>query len=234
TWRARHAVSLAPDIRVISSPATVTLPSEGTSRPPSKLSKVVLPEPLGPMNATKSPASTSRLSPCSTWISSPPRRYVFPRPRARIRLLLSPRPSILTMALPISARPGRRGPTICDARCSLDARLGQHGSGLPLHADGLTLAELLGSGGDDLLAVGEAGDDLLIASSYLADSHRAPFDLAVAVHEDRRRAALVDQRRAGDQDASGRGRRAPFLAEEGHLDAHVRQDARIQPLEGRP
>ena len=46
----------------------------GTSRPPSKLSKVVLPEPLGPMKATKSPLSTSRFRPCKTWISSPPRR----------------------------------------------------------------------------------------------------------------------------------------------------------------
>ena len=73
TWRARHVVSLRADIRVISSPATVTLPSEGTSSPPSKFSSVVLPEPLGPMNAMNSPASTSRLSPWRTWISSPPR-----------------------------------------------------------------------------------------------------------------------------------------------------------------
>ena len=31
TWRARQAVSFAPDMRVISSPATVTLPADGTS-----------------------------------------------------------------------------------------------------------------------------------------------------------------------------------------------------------
>ncbi|OLD37219.1 MAG: hypothetical protein AUI57_11715 [Candidatus Rokubacteria bacterium 13_1_40CM_2_68_8] len=61
------------DIRVISSPATVTLPADGTSSPPRRFSSVVLPEPLGPMNATKSPASTSRFNPWSTWISSPPR-----------------------------------------------------------------------------------------------------------------------------------------------------------------
>ena len=34
----------------------------------------VFPEPLGPMKATKSPLSTSRLRPWRTWICSPPRR----------------------------------------------------------------------------------------------------------------------------------------------------------------
>ena len=53
TWRARHSVSLLPDMCVISSPSTVMLPADGTSRPPSKFSRVVLPEPLGPMNADK-------------------------------------------------------------------------------------------------------------------------------------------------------------------------------------
>src|SRR5207249_4594916 len=38
TWRARHAVSSRADIRVISSPATVTLPPDGTSSPPNKFS----------------------------------------------------------------------------------------------------------------------------------------------------------------------------------------------------
>src|SRR5271166_4726023 len=55
TCRARHEVSLLPDMCVISSPATVMLPRVGVSRPPSRFSRVVLPEPLGPMNATKSP-----------------------------------------------------------------------------------------------------------------------------------------------------------------------------------
>src|ERR1700752_3448751 len=69
-WRARHCVSLLADMCVISSPATVMLPCVGTSKPPSRLSSVVLPEPLGPMKATKSPLSTSRFSRCRTWISS--------------------------------------------------------------------------------------------------------------------------------------------------------------------
>ena len=51
---------------VISSPATVMLPRVGTSSPPSKFNNVVLPEPLGPMNAMNSPFSTSRFRPWST------------------------------------------------------------------------------------------------------------------------------------------------------------------------
>ena len=71
---------------MISSPATVMVPRVGTSKPPSKFSSVVFPEPLGPMNATKSPLSTSRFNPCRTRISPPPRWYVLSRPRTRIRL----------------------------------------------------------------------------------------------------------------------------------------------------
>src|SRR5215471_2846099 len=55
TCRARHSVSLLLDMWVISSPSTVILPADGTSSPPSRFSSVVLPEPLGPMKATKSP-----------------------------------------------------------------------------------------------------------------------------------------------------------------------------------
>ena len=44
-------------------PATLTVPEVGTSRPPRRFRSVVLPDPLGPMKAMNSPASTSRLSP---------------------------------------------------------------------------------------------------------------------------------------------------------------------------
>src|SRR5271170_2134787 len=97
TWRARHCVSLPLDMCVISSPATVMLPWEGTSSPPSKLSSVVLPEPLGPMKATNSPASTSRFNPRNTSISSPPRLYFLSSPRILIRLFPLPLPSTRTM-----------------------------------------------------------------------------------------------------------------------------------------
>src|SRR3990172_9092659 len=88
TWRARQAVSLRPDMWVISSPATVMLPALGTSSPPSRLRSVVLPEPEGPMKATNSPLSTSRFRPWSTSISSLPRWYFLSRERTCTRLPL--------------------------------------------------------------------------------------------------------------------------------------------------
>ena len=48
------------------SPPTVMLPPVGESSPPIRLSSVVLPEPDGPISATKSPFSMSRSMPCST------------------------------------------------------------------------------------------------------------------------------------------------------------------------
>ena len=48
-------------------------PSLGVSRPPSRLSSVVLPEPDGPISARKSPVGMSRLTPWRTSIRSPPR-----------------------------------------------------------------------------------------------------------------------------------------------------------------
>src|SRR5262249_55784054 len=73
-----------------------------------------------------------------------------------------------------------------------------------------------------------------LVPARLAEPHSPPLHLAVAVHEHGRRAALLDQRRARDQDAPCLGRRAPLLAEERDLDAHVGQDTRIQALERRP
>src|SRR5215510_8796256 len=132
-------------MRVISSPATVTLPSDGTSSPPSRFSKVVLPEPLGPMNAMNSPASTSRLSPWRTWISSPPRRYVLPSPRARISASPLPRPSILTIKTPMHRLPA---------------------SFLALHARGLAVAQILDAGRHDLLAVGQPRQNLALVAAH--------------------------------------------------------------------
>src|ERR1700682_1877537 len=97
TWRALQAVSLLADMCVISSPDTEIVPAEGTSSPPSKFSNVVLPDPLGPMNATKSPLSTSRFRPWRTWISSPPRAYFLSKPRTWTKLAELPLPSPLTM-----------------------------------------------------------------------------------------------------------------------------------------
>jgi len=48
---------------------TVTVPLVGRSIPAIRLSSVVLPEPDGPMRATKSPSGTCRLRPSSTTMS---------------------------------------------------------------------------------------------------------------------------------------------------------------------
>ena len=50
-----------------------SIPSVGVSRPPIRLSSVVLPEPDGPISARKSPVGMSRLTPCSTSMRSLPR-----------------------------------------------------------------------------------------------------------------------------------------------------------------
>ncbi len=49
----------------MASPSMKTWPPVGASRPPARLSSVDLPEPLGPMTATSSPAWTSMLTPAS-------------------------------------------------------------------------------------------------------------------------------------------------------------------------
>src|SRR5688572_4747412 len=64
-------------------PSTSMLPSVGRSSPPMRLSSVVLPEPEGPMSATKSPRGSSRSSFSSTGTTSLPRRYCLATPRSR-------------------------------------------------------------------------------------------------------------------------------------------------------
>ena len=62
-WRRRNRatpVSLSLSTR---SPATVTVPLVGRSRPAMRLSSVDLPLPDGPMTATASPGASSRLTP---------------------------------------------------------------------------------------------------------------------------------------------------------------------------
>ena len=54
-------------------PATSIEPLDGVSRPPIRLSSVVLPEPDGPISARKSPCGISRLTPFSTSMRSLPR-----------------------------------------------------------------------------------------------------------------------------------------------------------------
>src|SRR5450756_1215830 len=66
----------------------VMVPWVGVSRPPSRFSSVVLPEPDGPIRARKSPDGMSRFTPCRTSIRSPPRRNSLWRLVARTRISL--------------------------------------------------------------------------------------------------------------------------------------------------
>src|SRR4030067_713715 len=148
TWRARQAVSLPADRRVISSPATVMLPEVGRSSPPIRLRRVVLPEPLGPMKATNSPLSTSRFKPWRTWISSLPRWYFLSRLRTRTRLAPFPFPSTLTMLLSSS-----------------------------LHLHSLPIVQHLGAFHHELDTRRQARRDLDIGASGRPQAHRKPFPL---------------------------------------------------------
>src|SRR3990172_1938184 len=62
-------------------PITVTSPPLAASRPPSRCSSVLLPEPEAPTIATHSPPATVRSTPSSTGTSTFPCKYVLRRPR---------------------------------------------------------------------------------------------------------------------------------------------------------
>src|SRR5690348_17059729 len=206
TCRARHSVSLPADKCVISSPATLMVPRVGTSSPPSRFSSVVLPEPLGPMKATNSPFSTSRLSPCRTSISSLPRRYFLSSPRTWMRLLPSPRPSTRTMPSPLS-----------------------------LHLHGRAIAQSFESPYHDLLAAGEAREDLLVVAPRAAHSDRTSFDMPVLIQVNDLAATFVTHRGLRNERLHLAGVRALGLyAQERDLHAHVGQNARVELVEGDP
>ena len=61
----RKSLRLTPD-RVMSLPSTITAPDSGTSSKLQQRSKVLLPEPEGPMMNTSLPVGTLRFTPCST------------------------------------------------------------------------------------------------------------------------------------------------------------------------
>src|SRR5450631_797245 len=65
----------------IAAPWMRTSPEDGASRPPSRCSSVLLPDPDAPTTATRSPAPTRRSIPSSTGTSSGPLRYALVRPR---------------------------------------------------------------------------------------------------------------------------------------------------------
>ncbi len=70
--RRRSRALALRDILVSSCPQTQTSPLLGSSRLPAMVSRVDLPEPLGPMTATIAPASTRRSIPSSACTSVAP------------------------------------------------------------------------------------------------------------------------------------------------------------------
>src|SRR6185503_4884206 len=70
----------ASDMSFNALPLSFTIPSEGTSNPPSKCSRVLFPDPERPMIAMRSPARTSKSTPSSTCTGAGP-WYVFFKPR---------------------------------------------------------------------------------------------------------------------------------------------------------
>src|SRR5262245_13105616 len=81
--RVRQRASSASDMDETSWPPMRTSPSLGRSRPAMRLSKVVLPEPLGPIRPRNSPSGTSRLRSLRTSICSLPRVKYLCTPRTR-------------------------------------------------------------------------------------------------------------------------------------------------------
>ncbi len=69
----RQCASWPAPIESIRWPLISISPPVGVSSPPIRLSRVDLPEPDGPISATKSPSGISRSMPCRTWTSSGPR-----------------------------------------------------------------------------------------------------------------------------------------------------------------
>src|SRR5688572_17299953 len=87
--------------RLTSWPSTLTCPPLASSRPPSRCSSVLLPEPDVPTIATRSPAATSRSTPISTGTSTSPWWKVLRRSRQAITgplvpLLITRHSSLIT------------------------------------------------------------------------------------------------------------------------------------------
>ena len=61
-------------VRVMSLPSTTIRPESGWSKPATRRSAVVLPQPLGPSSETNSPVSSARSIPCSA-VTGPKERH---------------------------------------------------------------------------------------------------------------------------------------------------------------
>src|ERR1700688_3162759 len=77
TLAARHSASAASGSRVMWSPPTRSSPLSGLSMPAIRLSRVLLPDPDGPIRAMKSPSPISSVMSVKTGTICTPRRYDF-------------------------------------------------------------------------------------------------------------------------------------------------------------
>src|SRR5258708_36680654 len=108
--RRRSRALAARDIAPTGCPPTRTSPRLGSSRVPAMVSRVLLPEPLGPMTATISPRSTDRLTACSAFTEALPSPYDLDTSLSSSRLIgvFSLLAGAVAAALgPDSAGPGR-------------------------------------------------------------------------------------------------------------------------------
>src|SRR5216684_1335951 len=86
--RRRSRALAAWDIAPTVCPPTRTCPLLGSSRVPAMVSRVLLPEPLGPMTATISPWPTDRLTSCSAFTDALPSPYDLDMSRSSSRLIV--------------------------------------------------------------------------------------------------------------------------------------------------
>src|SRR5215470_11664119 len=85
----RRSRALAPrDIAPTGCPPTRTFPRLGSSKVPAMVSRVLLPEPLGPITATSSPWPTDRLTSCSAFTKALPSPYDLDTSRSSSRLIV--------------------------------------------------------------------------------------------------------------------------------------------------
>ena len=136
--------SARSDIRVMSCPSSQISPPVGRSSPPSRYSRVDLPQPLGPIMATVSPRATSRStsSTARTKLASRPYSLRSPRVRstqlppsgsfmtrpsglsssARMPPASADRPADAARCPPAAVRPAERSGSAMAARCASRSR----------------------------------------------------------------------------------------------------------------
>src|SRR5690349_9180617 len=135
-WDARQRDISLSDRRSRRSPATSIAPASDRSMPPSRLSSVVLPDPDGPITATKSPRGMARLRPSKMVIVSLPlvKRLL----RSTMSIIGSIGSAGDNMGLaprPLRGIRPRRGGRAVVQECHLDRHVRQNACIFHVHAD---------------------------------------------------------------------------------------------------